>query len=67
MLTLIPKSREDFQEKNIQLKLFRRFWRTLEAYNQGQSYSEVLKLFFSNFCVDDVISHRKVTNANLDS
>jgi transposase len=67
MLALIPKSREDFQEKNLQLKLFRRFWRTLEAYNQGQSYCEVLKLFFSNLCVGDVVSHRKVTNANLDS
>ena len=67
MLALIPKSREDFQDKNLQLKLFRRFWRTLEAYNQGQSYIEVLKLFFSNLCVGDVVSHRKVTNANLDS
>ena len=67
MFTLILKSREDFQEKNLQLKLFRRFWRTLEAYNQGQSHSEVLKLFFSNICVSDVVSHRKVTNANLDS
>ena len=67
MLALIPKSREDFQEKNLQLKLFRRFWRTLQAYNQGQSYSEVLKLFFSNLCVGDVIAHRKVTNASLDS
>jgi transposase len=67
MLDLIPKSREDFKEKNLQLKLFRRFWRSLEAYNQGQSYSEVLKLFFSNLCVGDVISHRRVSNANLDS
>jgi transposase len=67
MLALIPKSREDFQEKNLHLKLFRRFWRTLEAYNQGQSYSEVLKLFFSNLCAGDVTSHRRITNANLDS
>ncbi len=67
MLTLIPKSREHFHEKNLQLKLFRRFWRTLQAYNQGQSYSEILKLFFSNLCVDDVVSHRRITNANLGS
>jgi transposase len=67
MLTLIPKSRVDFREKDLQLKLFRRFWRTLQAYNQGQSYSEVLKLFFSNLCVGDVASHRRITNANMDS
>jgi transposase len=67
MLTLIPKSREHFHEKDLQLKLFRRFWRTLQAYNQGQSYSEILKLFFSNLCVDDVVLHRRIPNANLHS
>lgn len=66
MTRLIPQSRENFVEKRIYLKLFRRFWKAMSAYEQGQSYSEVLQLYFSNHCSGTVISHRKITNSNLD-
>ncbi|CAF2041902.1 unnamed protein product [Rotaria magnacalcarata] len=65
MLELIHESRENFTQKMIFLKLFRRFWRTIYAYARGQSYEEVLKLYFGDDCSSTVISHRKVTNSNL--
>ena len=65
MIRLIAESRTNFIEKKIYQKLFRRFWRCLYAYRSGQSYSDVLKLFFSNLCKGNVLSHRKITNTNL--
>jgi hypothetical protein len=63
---LIPQSKENFFEKKIYMKLFRRFWKAMSAYKQGQSYAQVLNLFFSNQCSGTVVSHRKITNTNLD-
>ncbi|CAF1911762.1 unnamed protein product, partial [Rotaria magnacalcarata] len=34
MLRLIPQSRENFKERKIHMKLFRRFWHSLNAYDQ---------------------------------
>ncbi len=65
LLRLIPQSKENFLEKKIYLKLFRRFSNAMSAYEQGQSYAQVLNLFFSNLCSGTVISHRKITNSNL--
>lgn len=62
---LIPLSRENFVSKKVFLKLFRRFWATLYAYQQGQSYSDVLGLFFSNLCTGKATSHTRVTNTAL--
>ncbi|CAF5040557.1 unnamed protein product, partial [Rotaria sp. Silwood1] len=66
MIKLISDSRIHFAERKIALKLFRRFWRSIEAYFQGQTYADVLKLFFSQLCKTAVQSHRKITNANID-
>lgn len=66
MVYLIGQSRLHFVEKQIYKKLFRRFWKSLLAYQSGQDYSQVLQLFFSNLCKSNVISHRKITNTNLD-
>ena len=65
MLQLIPASRQDFTDKKIQLKLYRRFWRALQAYHSGQTYEQVLKLFYSNLCSATIQSHRKISNTNL--
>ena len=46
MMRLIPESRENFIHKKIQLKLFRHFWRSPNAYNQGTSYGKVLICLF---------------------
>ena len=65
MLRLIPQSRENFEQRYIQMKLFRRFWRCIEAYSQGKSYGEILTCFFSQLCQVAGVSHRKVTNSKL--
>ncbi|CAF1542252.1 unnamed protein product [Adineta ricciae] len=65
MTRLITQSRDDFVEKKISLKLFRRFWKAVQAYAQDQSYADVLKLFFSSLCTDTAVSHRRITNSNL--
>jgi hypothetical protein len=39
-----------FADKNIALKLFWSFYRSIEPYSQGETYAHVLKLFFSQFC-----------------
>ncbi|CAF4681662.1 unnamed protein product, partial [Rotaria sp. Silwood2] len=40
MLKLIVESRENFRDKEIHLKLLRRFWKCLLAYRDDQSYAE---------------------------
>ncbi|CAF4877907.1 unnamed protein product, partial [Rotaria sp. Silwood2] len=66
MIKLISDSRIHFAERKIALKLFRRFWRSIEAYSQGQTYADVLNLFFRQLCKTAVQSHGKITNANID-
>jgi hypothetical protein len=62
----MPEGKANFIEKQIHLKLFRRFWKTVKAYGDGKHYSEVLTMFFSGLCKDNIIGHRKITNANID-
>ena len=45
MITLIDESFVNFINVNLSLKLFRRFWRTLEASDKGDTYEQVLKFF----------------------
>ncbi|CAF1299418.1 unnamed protein product [Didymodactylos carnosus] len=66
LIKLIADSRIHFVERNIALKLFRRFWRSIEAYSQGQTYADVLKLFFSQLCKTSVQSHRRISNKNIN-
>ena len=65
MLKLIVESRHNFHEKNVHLKLLRRFWRCLNAYQNGQTYGEVLRLFFSKLCTGTSTSHARISNSNL--
>ncbi|CAM4804123.1 unnamed protein product [Rotaria magnacalcarata] len=67
MIKLMKESRTNFEQKEVHLKLFRRFWKCLEAYDQGKTYSEVLQLFFSKTCTGTNTGHLKVTNTNLNS
>ena len=63
----MPEAKANFTEKRIHLKLFHRFWRTIKAYDQGKGYLEVLTMFFSGLYNDKIISHRKITNTNIDN
>ena len=67
LLRLISESRTNFKNENIAMKLFRRFWRVLNAYHDGGSYEQVLHLFYSNLCKGAVQSHRKITNTNFST
>ncbi|CAM4786006.1 unnamed protein product [Rotaria magnacalcarata] len=67
LTTLMPEAKANFIQKHVHLKLFRRFWRTTKAYDQEKDYLEVQRMFFSGLCNDQIISHRKITNANLDN
>jgi hypothetical protein len=67
MLKLIVESRESFRKKEIYLKLLRRFWRCLQAYKDGQSYAEVMTMFFSSKCQGTVKAHARISNSNLDA
>ena len=42
MITLIGESFVNFTNVNLSLKLFRRFWQTLEAYNKGDTYEQIV-------------------------
>ena len=66
MLKLITESRVNVLEKRISMKLFRRLWRFLQAYSQGETYADVLKLFFSQFCKTAIQSHRQISNTSID-
>ncbi|CAM4968055.1 unnamed protein product [Rotaria socialis] len=67
LTTLMPETKENIIQKQVYLKCFRRFWRTIKAYDQGKDYLEVLRMFFSGLCNDQIVSHRKITNTNLDN
>ena len=66
LVSLMLKAKQNFIEREIHLKVFRRFWRTVKAYNDGKDYLEILTMFFSGLCKDKVLSHRKITNTNID-
>ena len=66
MLGLISESREYSFEKNLQDKLFQQFWRTLDVYNKGKIYNEVLQLAFRRSCKYDIASDRRTTNSNMN-
>ena len=67
MLSLIEQSRDHFVEIQLYKKLFHRFWNACLSYKQEQSDRDVLKLFFSNSCKEQVFGHRKIVNSNLDN
>jgi hypothetical protein len=66
MLRLMSESRLNFAEKQIHLKLFRRFWRSLAAYKNGETYEQVLRLFFSHLASGAVKQHTRISNSKLE-
>ncbi|CAM2722993.1 unnamed protein product [Rotaria socialis] len=56
LTTLMPEPKANFIQKQAHLKRFRRFWRTIKAYDQGKDYLEVLRMFSSGLCNDQIIT-----------
>jgi len=46
-------------------KLWRRFWNTIEGYKAGQSCIDILKMYFSYRCKENIQEHRRISNTNL--
>ena len=65
MIRLIYESRQDFVQKEIYAKLWRRFWRCINAYQKGVSYGDILTTYFSGKSKEKVETHRKIYNQNL--
>ena len=66
MISLIKGARLNFEVKQLDRKLQRRFWKTLHGDNSRQNYKQILGVFFSSLFIDEIISHRKTTNANVE-
>ena len=66
MVQLVVEARKHFEEKQIDRKLTRRFWKTVHAYHLGKEYKDILTLYFSSLCKVSIQNHRTITNANLD-
>ena len=66
VVILINESRPNFAEKQVYMKLLRQFWKILHAYNEGNDYKEVLMMLFSDLSKDTVISHRRISNTNIN-
>ena len=63
-LGLIEKSKELYEEKKLNIKLWNRFWNVLEAYNQGETYQSVLSTYFGGKSKAEVNFHKKNKNFN---
>ncbi|CAF3218466.1 unnamed protein product [Rotaria sp. Silwood2] len=57
---------DTFPEIEADAKAFVVQVRSIEAYSQGQTYADVLKLFFSQLCKTSVQSNRKISNENIN-
>ena len=67
ILRLTDDSLTNFWQQQLHLKLFRRFWHCLEAYNQGKSYDGVLQLIFGKSYSGTNKGHLQVSNTKLNS
>ena len=65
VLLFVLETRDLFCQKDIHLHLIRRFWKALESYQNGKSYTEVMKSPFSTKCEGTVKSHTRISNGNL--
>ena len=62
MIKLIKESRIHFIEINLHKKLIKRFWSCLKAYNNGATYAEVLKTYFSGKSKGNHQEHLRISN-----
>jgi len=65
MIELLTEARENYLSSELSKKLIRRFWRCLLAYNNGATYGQVLKAYFSGKSKENVAEHLKISNSLL--
>lgn len=61
---LIIEGMEQYSRKNLNIKLWLRFWKCLELYNDNFSYQEVLHSLFGAKSSATIINHKKNKNFN---
>jgi hypothetical protein len=61
---LITSSMRQFEEKNLNIKLWNRFWKACEMYQSGCTYQEVLQELFGAKQSTEVAHHKKNKNFN---
>lgn len=59
---LILEHRVLVSSSNLNKKLWRRFWHTVEAYKLGKKCGEIMKLYFGSKCKANIEEHRKIYN-----
>lgn len=64
LMPLIKEAKIEFSKSNLNAKLWRRFWQSLNMYREGVSYRDVITLLYGSRKAD-VISHRKIYNHSL--
>jgi len=64
LLGLIIESIDAYKKKDLNVKLWHRFWRALEMYQNDSSYQEVLETLFGAKSSASVISHKKNKDFN---
>ena len=65
MIQLIDEAKEEFERKGLYMHLIRRFWWTIHAYNNGATYEEVLRTYFSGKSKAKTQEHLRISNNNL--
>jgi hypothetical protein len=61
---LIIESLNQYEEKNLNIKLWNRFWQAIRMYNEGSTYEQVLKTLFGAKSSSKVLTHKKNKNFN---
>jgi len=57
---LLNESRSNLYNHHLIPKLWRRFWRTLEAYNKGEDFLKILNDHFGVKCQVGTVGHRQI-------
>jgi hypothetical protein len=61
---LMKDSKIEFSNSNLNAKLWRRFWQSLNMYKDGVHYRDVITLLYGSRKAE-VVSHRKIYNNSL--
>jgi hypothetical protein len=61
---LIIESLNQYEEKNLNIKLWNRFWQAIRMYNEGSTYEQVLQTLFGAKSSSKVLTHKKNKNFN---
>ena len=55
---LIIEALEEYEKKDLNIKLWNRQWRAIEMYFNGSSYKEVLETLFGARSSSNIINHK---------